>query len=47
MSKPAMIQKTYRIPAELYAAVMKKAEERQENVSDVIRKALERYAARR
>jgi len=43
MVKPAMVQKTYRVPKALYDAAMAKAEERQENLSDVIREALERY----
>lgn len=43
MAKPPMIQKTYRVPVSLYEAAMAKAEEREENLSDVIREALERY----
>lgn len=43
MAKPAMIQKTYRVPKKLYAAALAKAEEREENLSDVIRAALEAY----
>lgn len=45
MAKPPMIQKTYRVPVALYDAAMDRAEERQENLSDVIRRALEQYAA--
>lgn len=45
MAKPPMIQKTYRVPVPLYEAAMAKAEEQQENLSDVIRDALERYVA--
>lgn len=45
MAKPPMIQKTYRVPVTLYEAAMAKAEEQQENLSDVIRDALERYVA--
>lgn len=45
MAKPPMIQKTYRVPVTLYDAAMERAEERQENLSDVIRRALEQYAA--
>lgn len=44
MAKPPMIQKTYRVPVALYDAAMDRAEERQENLSDVIRRALEQYA---
>jgi hypothetical protein len=43
MAKPAMIQKTYRVPKKLYAAALAKAAEREENLSDVIRAALEAY----
>lgn len=45
MAKPPMIQKTYRVPVALYEAAMDRAEERQENLSDVIRRALQQYAA--
>lgn len=43
MSKPPMIQRTYRVPKSLYDAAIAMADERQENLSDVIREALERY----
>ena len=43
-NKPSMILKTFRVPADLWQRVIDKAAERQENVSDVIRRALERYA---
>jgi len=43
MAKPPMVQKTYRVPKALYDAAMEAAEEREENLSDVIRAALERY----
>lgn len=46
MAKPPMVQKTYRVPAALYEAAMAMAEERQENISDVIREALDRYVKR-
>lgn len=45
MAKPPMTQKTYRVPVTLYEAAMKRAEEREENLSDIIRAALEKYAA--
>lgn len=45
MAKPPMIQKTYRVPVALYEAAMQRAEANQENLSDVIRRALEQYAA--
>lgn len=43
MAKPPMIQKTYRVPVALYERAMEVAAEREENLSDVIREALERY----
>jgi hypothetical protein len=46
MAKPPMVQKTYRVPTALYEAAMKKATEREENLSDIIREALERYVQR-
>lgn len=41
--KPPMVQKNFRIPAKLYEAAQGKAEERQENLSDVVRDALAQY----
>lgn len=46
MAKPRMVQKTYRVSREVYEAAMKLAEERQENLADIIRDALERYVRR-
>jgi hypothetical protein len=46
MAKPPMVQKTYRVPKTLYELAMEKAAEREENLSDVIREALERYVKR-
>lgn len=46
MAKPPMVQKTYRVPVALYEAAMERAAEREENLSDVIREALERYVKR-
>jgi len=46
MAKPAMVQKTYRVPVVVYEAAMAKAEERQESISDVIRDALEKHVKR-
>lgn len=43
MAKPPMIKRTYYVPKTLYEAAMEAAEEREENLSDVIREALERY----
>ena len=44
MAKPPMIQKTYRVPVALYERAMERAEANEENLSDVIRRALEQYA---
>jgi len=38
--------KCFRIPAKLYLAAQAKAAERGETVSDVVRRALERYVKR-
>lgn len=46
MAKPPMVKRTYYVPVALYEAAMAKAEERQENLSDVLREALERYVRR-
>ena len=43
---PKTPQRTVRIPDALWEAAKAKAEERGENLSDVIRKALERYVKR-
>lgn len=42
-NKPPMVMKSHRYPKKLYEAAMVKAAERQENLSDVLREALERY----
>lgn len=42
-NKPAMVMRSHRYPAKLYEAAMAKAAERQENLSDVLRAALEAY----
>ena len=39
--------RSFRIPDEVYRAAQEKARERGESVSDVVRKALERYAKRK
>lgn len=43
VAKPPMIQRNYRVPKALYDAASRRAERDQENLSDVIRAALERY----
>jgi hypothetical protein len=42
-----MVPKAVRVPDELWKAAQTKADERGEYLSEVIRKALERYVARR
>ena len=43
VAKPAMIKRSLRVPAKLWAAAKEIADEREENLSDVLREALERY----
>ena len=47
MPKPPMVMRSHRYPKALYEAAMTKAEERGENLSDVLREALERYVRRK
>ena len=47
MSRKPMVPKAVRVPDELWKAAQTKADERGEYLSEVIRKALERYVARR
>lgn len=42
-NKPPMIQRTYRVPQKLYDAAMERAVVEQEDLSDVIRRALLAY----
>lgn len=44
--KPNMVMRSLRVPEQLWADAKAKADERQENISDVIREALERYVKR-
>lgn len=44
---PGTPRRTIRVPDELWDAAQAKAEERGENLSDVLRKALERYVKRK
>lgn len=47
MAKPSMeVNISFRVPRTLRDAARAKAEERQENVSDVLREALEKYVKR-
>lgn len=45
--KPPMVMRSIRVPLALWTAAMSKADERDENLSDVIREALERYVKRK
>lgn len=47
MTKPPMVMRSIRVPLALWTAAMSKAAERDENLSDVLREALERYVKRR
>jgi predicted DNA-binding protein len=47
MAKPSMVMRSLRVPEDLWERAKAKADERQENLSDVIREALERYVKRR
>lgn len=43
MTRPAMVMRSIRVPLRLWTDAKAKAAEREENLSDVIREALERY----
>lgn len=43
---PGTPRRTVRVPDDVWEAAQRKAEERGDNLSEVIRKALERYANR-
>lgn len=43
VSKPPMVMRSIRVPLKLWTAAKSLADEREENISDVIREALERY----
>jgi hypothetical protein len=45
-NKPPMVMRSLRVPLPLWEAALAKAADRQENISDVIREALERYVKR-
>lgn len=47
MTKPNMVMRSLRVPETLWEQAKAKADERQENLSDVIREALERYVKRK
>jgi len=47
MPRKPMVPKAVRVPDELWRAAQAKADERDEYLSEVIRKALERYVSRK
>ena len=47
VAKPKMVMRSLRVPEKLWEAAKAKADEREENLSDVIREALEKYAKRK
>lgn len=47
MAKPRMVMRSFRVAEKLWNDAKAKADERQENISDVIREALERYVKRK
>lgn len=47
MTKPPMVMRSIRVPLKLWTAARELCDERDENISDVVREALERYVARR
>ena len=46
VAKPPMVMRAIRVPLRLWDEAKAKADEREENISDVIRRALERYVKR-
>lgn len=47
VAKPPMVMRSVRVPLRLWNEAKAKADEREENISDVIREALERYVRRK
>lgn len=47
MPKVPMVMRSIRVPARLWDAAKIRADERGESISDVVRKALERYLRKR
>ena len=44
VTKPPMVMRSIRVPLKLWEKAKRKADEREENISDVVRDALEKYA---
>lgn len=47
MPRQPMIQRSYRVPADLYLAASTKADAQDDNISKIIREALQRYVKQR
>ena len=47
VAKPPMVMRSIRVPLRLWNEAKAKADEREENISDVVREALERYVRRK
>lgn len=47
VAKPAKVMRSVRVPLKLWEAAKAKADQRDENISDVIRDALQRYVNRK
>jgi Arc/MetJ-type ribon-helix-helix transcriptional regulator len=45
VAKPPMVMRSIRVPEKLWNAARALCDEREENISDVVREALERYVA--
>lgn len=43
VAKPPMVMRSIRVPEKLWASAKALCDEREENISDVVREALERY----
>lgn len=43
VTKPNMVMRSLRVPEPLWEAAKRRADDEQQNISDVIREALERY----
>ena len=46
-NQPKTPMKSFRIPEDIYRAAQERAKERGETLTDVVRRALERYAKRK
>lgn len=46
MTKPPMVMRSIRVPLKLWTAAKDVCDEQEENISDVVREALEKYVSR-